>query len=239
MNCIIVENDASMLKDFELKIKELPNIELLASFDSALKANDFLRNNDVDIMFLEIDLPGLSGLDFAKSLKNPPLIVFISDSKDYAFEAFDLEAVDYLMKPIKMERLFKSVNKLEAFLNNCKETVTVPSCKEDFIFVKAERKYIRLAYNEIIFIEGLKDYVILHTIDGSRYMTAMNIKTIFNKLPSDIFFRTSKSYVINVNHISMIDGEDVIVAENSIPIGRSYRDKFLSSFVNKRLVRRG
>ncbi len=237
MNCIIVENDASVLKDFESKIKELPNIKLLASFDSALKANDFLRNNDVDVMFLETNLPGLSGLDFARSLKNPPLIVFISDSKEYAFEAFDLEAVDYLMRPITMERLFKSVNKIEAFLRNCKETIAV-SCKEDFIFVKSERKYIRLAYNEIIFIEGLKDYVILHTIDGARYMTAMNVKTIFNKLPSDIFFRTSKSYVINVNHISEIDGDDVIVAENSIPIGRSYRDKFLSSFVNKRLVRR-
>ncbi len=236
MNCIVVDDEALGREALKLNIKELPNVDLLGSFDNALKANEFLRENDVDLMFLDVELPGLSGLDFIKSLKHPPLIILTTAFPQYAVEAFELDVVDYLLKPIKMERFLKAINKVEAMLRTPDEPSAL-DYTQDFIFVKSERKYIKLNYNDIYFIEGLKDYVILHANKG-KYMTAMNVKTIHNKLPNAVFFRTSKSYIINVNHIDEIDGEDVIVQDTRIPIGRSYRDKFLTTFVNKRLVRR-
>jgi DNA-binding LytR/AlgR family response regulator len=236
MNCIVVDDEPLAREGMKLNIKELPNLDLVGSFDSALKANEFLQDNDVDLMFLDVEMPGLSGLDFIKSLKNPPNVILTTAYPQYAVEAFELDVVDYLLKPIKMERFLKAVNKVEAMLRMHNEPSAL-DFNEDFIFVKSERKYIKLNYNDIYFIEGLKDYVILHANKG-KYMTAMNVKTIHSKLPSAVFFRTSKSYIINVNHINEIDGEDVIIQDSKIPIGRSYRDKFLTSFVNKRLVRR-
>lgn len=236
MNCIIVDDEPLAREGMKLNIKELPSLDLVGSFENALKANEFLHDNDVDLMFLDIEMPGLSGLDFIKSLKNPPHVILTTAYPQYAVEAFELDVVDYLLKPIKMERFLKAVNKVEALLRLSNEPSAM-DFNEDFIFVKSERKYIKLNYNDIYFIEGLKDYVILHATKG-KYMTAMNVKTIHSKLPSAVFFRTSKSYIINVNHINEIDGEDVIIEDNKIPIGRSYRDKFLTKFVNKRLIRR-
>ncbi|MDA3911227.1 MAG: LytTR family DNA-binding domain-containing protein [Bacteroidales bacterium] len=236
MNCIVVDDEALAREALKLNIKELPNVDLLGSFDNALKANEFLRENDVDLMFLDVELPGLSGLDFIKSLKHAPHVILTTAFPQYAVEAFELDVVDYLLKPIKMERFLKAINKVEALLRTNDEPAAL-DFNQDFIFVKSERKYIKLNYNDIYFIEGLKDYVILHANKG-KYMTAMNVKTIHGKLPSAVFFRTSKSYIINVNHIDEIDGEDVIVQDTRIPIGRSYRERFLSTFVNRRLVRR-
>jgi two-component system, LytTR family, response regulator len=238
MNCIVVDDEPLAREAMKLNIKELPNLDLIGSFDSALKANEFLQENDVDLMFLDIEMPGISGLEFIKSLKNPPHIILTTAYPQYAVEAFELEVIDYLLKPVKMERFLKSVNKVEAMLRSHSQREIIPAeVNDDFIFVKSERKYIKLNFSDIYFIEGLKDYVIIHANKG-KYMTAMNVKTVLNKLPRSIFFRTSKSYIINVNHIDEIDGEDVIIQDSKIPIGRSYREKFLSTFVNKRLVRR-
>lgn len=236
MNCIVVDDEPLAREGMKLNIKEIPNLELKESFDTALKANDYLQENHVDLMFLDIELPGLSGLDFLKSLSNPPLVILTTAYSQYAVEAYELDVVDYLVKPIKMDRFLKAVNKAEEMLK-LRQHKTSVDFSGQFIFVKSERKYIKIDFDEIFFIEGLKDYVIVHTSKG-KYMTAMNVKTIHSKLPSDIFFRTSKSYIINVFHINEIDGEDVLILDSKIPIGRSYRDKFLSNFVNRKLIRR-
>ncbi len=236
MNCIVVDDEPLAREGMKLNIKEVPNLDLLGSFENALKANEFLQENDVDIMFLDIEMPGLNGLDFIRSLKHPPIVIVTTAYPQYAVEAYELDVLDYLVKPIKMDRFLRSVNKVEDVLKMHDEPSAI-DFNEDFIFVKSERKYIKLNYNDIYFIEGLKDYVILHANKG-KYMTAMNVKTIHSRLPNSVFFRTSKSYIINVNHIDEIDGDDVVVQDTRIPIGRSYREKFLQKFVHKRLVRR-
>lgn len=236
MKCIIIDDEPLAREGMKMNINEVRSLELVGEFDDAIKANEYLQENDVDLMFLDIEMPGISGLDFLKNLNNPPLVILATAYPQYAAEAYELEVVDYLVKPIKLERFVKSVNKAEEIIQLLKQTAMLESIEEDFIFIKSDRKYVKIRFDDLYFIEGLKDYVIIHTAHG-KYMTAMNVKTIHNKLPDEIFFRTSKSYIINIGHIKEIDGNDVIVVDNKIPIGRSYRDGFLE-FVNRRLIRR-
>ncbi len=236
MKCIIVDDEPLAREGMKLNIGELSNLTLVGEFEDAATANTFLQKNNVDIMFLDIEMPGVSGLDFLRSLENPPMVILTTAYPQYAVEAYELDVVDYLVKPIKLDRFIKAVAKAEEYIKLSKSTSVFEAIEDDFIFIKSERKYVKIKFDELLFIEGLKDYVIIHATHG-KYMTAMNVKTIHNKLPEDIFFRVSKSYIINVNHIDDIDGNYVNIRENRIPIGRSYRDVFLE-FVNKRLLRR-
>lgn len=236
MKCIIIDDEPLAREGMKMNISELPNLELVGVFENAIKANEFLQNYDVDLMFLDIEMPGVTGLDFLKKLKNPPMVILTTAYPQYAVEAYELDVLDYLVKPIKIERFKKAVAKAEEYIQLSQDKGEVDSIEEDFIFIKSERKYVKINFEDIFFVEGLKDYVIVHAKHG-KYMTAMNVKTIHKKLPEDIFYRTSKSFIININHIDNIESGYVNIKDNKIPIGRSYRDVFLN-FVNKRLLRR-
>lgn len=236
MKCIIVDDEPIAREGMKMNIGELSNLTLVGEFEDAASANKFLKNNQVDIMFLDIEMPGQSGLDFLRSLDDAPMVILTTAYPQYAVEAYELDVVDYLVKPIKLDRFIRAVAKAETFLSLAENTAVFEAVEDDFIFIKSERKYVKIRFDELLFVEGLKDYVIVHATHG-KYMTAMNVKTIHNKLPEDMFFRVSKSFIINVNHIDDIDGNVINIRENEIPIGKSYRDVFLD-FVNKRLLRR-
>lgn len=238
MKCIIVDNVQSAREELKMNIRELSNLQFVGEFETTDSARDFLqKNSDIDLMFLEVEFPkGMNGLEFLKNLDNPPMTVITTTTPNYAVEAFELDVVDYLLKPVKLDRFIKSVAKVEELTKSEEVSITTDLNEDDFIFIKSERKYIRIKFEDLMFIEGLKDYVIVHATHG-RYMTAMNVKTIHNKLPSKIFFRVSKSYIVNINFIDDIDGTFIDIKDNKVPIGRSYRDVFLE-FVNRRLLRR-
>ena len=236
MKCIIVDDEPLAREGMKMNIGELSNLKLVGEFEDATTANDFLQSNEVDIMFLDIEMPGVSGLEFLRSLNNAPMVILTTAYPQYAVEAYELDVVDYLVKPVKLDRFIKAVAKAEEFIKLSENTSVFEAVEDDFIFIKSERKYVKIRFDELLFIEGLKDYVIVHATHG-KYMTAMNVKTIHNKLPEELFFRVSKSFIINVNHIDDIDGNYVNIKENKVPIGRSYRDVFLE-FVNRRLLRR-
>lgn len=236
MKCIIIDDEPLAREGMKMNISEMPQLKLLGVFENAVKANEFLKTHNVDLMFLDIEMPGVTGLEFIKSLKNPPLVILTTAYPQYAVEAYELDVLDYLVKPIKLERFAKAIAKAEEYLKLAEDKNVVDKIEDDFIFIKSERKYVKINFEEIYFVEGLKDYVIVHAVHG-KYMTAMNVKTIHQKLPEEIFYRTSKSFIININHIDNIESGYVNIKDNKIPIGRSYRDVFLD-FVNKRLLRR-
>jgi DNA-binding LytR/AlgR family response regulator len=219
----------------KLNIKEINFLELIGEFEDAIKANDFIANNNVDLMFLDIQMPNLSGIDFLKSIKNPPLTILTTAYPQFALESYDLDIVDYLVKPIRIERFIKAVNKAQEIFEYKKSEKTGKE-RKDYVYIKSDRKYIKLNFSDIQYIEGLKDYVIVYTSDN-KYITAMNIKTIYNQLPSEIFFRVSKSYIININNITEIDNDFVKVNKKEIPIGRTYKEEFLN-YINKHLIKR-
>ena len=164
------------------------------------------------------------------------MVILTTAYPQYAVEAYELDVVDYLVKPIKFERFVRSVAKADEIMKMSASPCIFDAYEDKFIFIKSERKYVKVNFDDLLFIEGLKDYVIIHATHG-KYMTAMNVKTIFNKLPENTFFRVSKSYIVNVNHIDDIDGAYINIKGNQVPIGRSYRDSFVD-YINTRLLRR-
>ena len=236
IKCIIVDDEPLAREGMRMNIEELDNLELVGEFASAAEASKFLLKNKVDLMFLDVEMPGTNGIDFLKNLDNPPMVILTTAYPQYAVEAYELDVVDYLVKPIKFERFVRSVAKAGEILKMSASPCIFDAYEDKFIFIKSERKYVKVNFDDLLFIEGLKDYVIIHATHG-KYMTAMNVKTIFNKLPENTFFRVSKSYIVNVNHIDDIDGAYINIKGNQVPIGRSYRDSFVD-YINTRLLRR-
>lgn len=234
---IIVDDEPLALDVMETYIEKLPSLELVARCENAIQAFDILSKEEVDIMFLDIQMPQLTGIDFLKSLSNPPLVIFTTAYPNYAIEGYELNVIDYLLKPISFERFMKAVNKAMAQLELQNDNVAAASSevdnevKADFIFVKADKKLIKINYADILYIEGLKDYVIIK-MSTSRVITLQTMKSLEAKLPSDIFKRIHRSYIVNLKKISAVIGNMVEVEKKHLPIGKNYREELLN-IVNK------
>ena len=240
MNCIIVDDEPLARQGLEMSVASVANLHLMNSFSNALAANDFLRKEKVDLMFLDINMPEMSGLDFLKSLRDAPLVIFTTAYPQYALESYELDAIDYLVKPIRIERFLKAVNKAENHLRLLQQEGNhhqIEKIEEDFVFIKSDRKYFRIYFKEILYIEGLKDYVIIYTAE-QKIITAMNVKTIGAQLPDTIFARVSKSYIVNTLQISSFDNELVYIQQHEIPIGQGFKDDFMKRFIEKKIVKR-
>src|SRR4030095_1173905 len=239
MTCIVVDDEPLARQGMEMHIANVSFLQLLGSFSNALAASDFIRKENVDMMFLDINMPELNGLDFLKSLRDAPLVIFTTAYPQYALESYELDAIDYLVKPIRIERFLKAVNKAEnhwKLLQQDTENNQVEKIEDDFVFIKADRKYFKIFFKEILYIEGLKDYVIIYTADN-KIITSMNVKTIAAQLPVSIFARVSKSYIVNVLHITSFDNELVYIQNNEIPLGQGFKDDFLRKYIDGRIVK--
>lgn len=240
MNCIIVDDEPLARQGMEMLIGNIPSLQLLGSFSNPLAAADFLRKENVDLMFLDINMPELSGLDFLKALRDAPLVIFTTAYPQYALESYELDAIDYLVKPIRVERFLKAVNKAENHLRLLQQEAKnshVEKIEEDFVFIKADRKFFKVYFKDILYIEGLKDYVVIYTIDN-KIITSMNVKTISQQLPASTFARVSKSYIVNIRHINSFDNELVYINGNEIPIGQSFKDDFIKQYIDGKIVKR-
>ncbi len=240
MNCIIVDDEPLAREAIQMLIEKTNNLHLMGSFNGPDAAAKFMRENEVDLIFLDIQMPGINGIEFAKILSKETFVIFTTAFSEFATDSYEVDAIDYLIKPVKLERFQKAVAKVEAYSKLLKADVQSPNITEitdDFFFVKADRKIVKIYFRNIYFIEGLKDYVVLHT-EGQKIITAMNIKTIHEKLPKRPFVRVSKSYIINANHITSVDNNTVYIGTNEIPIGNIYRDSFFDEFVTKKILSR-
>ncbi|NNF36133.1 MAG: response regulator transcription factor [Saprospiraceae bacterium] len=239
MKAIIVDDEPLAQDVLETYISKMPDITLVKKCENAFEANEALKDGDIDLMFLDIQMPQLTGIEFLKSLSNPPVVIFTTAYPDYAVEGFELDAVDYLLKPISLERFMKAVNKATKTIEAKKgDSQSDGSEDKEYFFVKADKKLIKCNYNDIIYIEGLKDYVIIRQ-DTSRIITLQTMKSLEAKLPSEIFMRIHRSYIVNLQKIKAIVGNMVEVTEKGqakhIPIGKNYRDDLLTIVNNSRL----
>ena len=240
MNCIVIDDEPLARQGMEINIASVASLQLLGSFSNAFAAGDFLRKQPVDLMFLDINMPELSGLDFLKSLKEYPLVIFTTAYPQYALESYELDAIDYLVKPIRIERFLKAVNKADHHLKLLQQEAglnEVEKIESDFVFIKADRRYFKIYFREILYIEGLKDYVVIHTGE-SKIITSMNVKTIAAQLPPAVFARVSKSYIVNVTRITSFDNELVYIQNHEIPLGHSFKDEFMRTYVDGKIARR-
>lgn len=237
LKVILVDDEPLALDVLEAHVSKIPDLEIVAKCNNALEANEALGSMDIDLMFLDIQMPQLTGIELLKSLSNPPMVIFTTAYSDYALEGFELNVVDYLMKPISFDRFFKAVNKaIDRFKSQSSELSF--QGEEPFFFVKADKKLIKVNFDDILYIEGLKDYVIIKQ-NESRVITLQTMKSLQEKLPDSIFKRIHRSYIINVKQIKAIVGNMVEIIEKGqskhIPIGKNYRDELLELVNQNRL----
>jgi len=243
MNCIILDDDPQAQSTVADYIEHVPYLTLIGKCSTAFDAYDVLHNNKIDIIFLDTQLPGISGIDFIKSLDDKPMIIFTTVFKEYALEAFNLSAMDYLLKPISFDRFLKASNKAYEFysLKSLKLKATGKAKENnsasEFILVKADYKTIKINLNDILYVEGLKDYIKIFTVGTEKPIITLNsLKRMQENLPTDRFARVHKSFIISLNHIKVINKTQVVIGKNYIPIGESYKDIFISEMENKRLM---
>lgn len=232
MKCIIVDDEPLAREEMQALIKDVSQLEIGGVFSNAPAAMDFLKENDVDLIFLDIEMPMVTGLEFAEQLPGKTLTIFTTAYPQYALKSYELDAIDYLLKPIDKARLKKAITKAEAYgklLSDDTEKNTVASNTNDFLIIKAERRFYKINFADIRFIEGLKDYVVIHT-SNQKLITAMNLKTIHQKVPQQIFLRVSKSYVINKNYIESFDHHNIYLGETEVPLGEVFKKDFFKIY---------
>lgn len=229
-NCIIVEDEPLAQNVLKKYIGEHPTLELIAVCNNALEAQSILTQQNIDLIFLDINLPKLSGINFIKTLLRPPLVIFTTAYPEFAVEGFELNAVDYLLKPFSFERFLKAVNKAFEKLNTTNQSND--GNKTAFIFLKADKKIHKVDLDSIHFIEAIGDYMKVVT-DTGQLIINETMKKLQEELPVKSFIRVHKSFIISRNKIKFIEGNYVQVEDKSIPIGATYRNEVLASIEKK------
>lgn len=231
MNCIIVDDEPLAIDVIADYVSKVSFLNLKKKCKNAIEAYEIIQTEPIDLIFLDVKMPKITGVQFAKSLETKPMIIFTTAYTNYAVEGFDLSAVDYLVKPIPYERFLKAVNKAYSQFNQRKnsseQTVIVPNqdTTNDYIFVKSDYKNIKVKFDNILYLEGLKDYIKIYTKD-STILTLNSLKKMSLKLPSKNFIRIHRSYIVSIDKIVSIQRSRIIIGKQWIPIGEHYKNDF-------------
>lgn len=235
VRCIAVDDEPLALDIIESYISKLPFLKLVRTCSSATEAMQVLQEEQVDLMFLDIEMPELTGIQFLNILKHQPLIIFTTAYPDYALEGFNQDAVDYLLKPIPFDRFLKAVTKAQDRLQRNGKATEAPqhapptphaAPEHDFMFVKADYKTIRVDFKDILWIEGLKDYIIIQTKD-QKIITLLSMNKMMEKLQDSKFLRVHRSFIVSLQKIDSIEKSRIRIGNKEIPIGEVYKEQFL------------
>ncbi|MBX2816207.1 MAG: LytTR family DNA-binding domain-containing protein [Saprospiraceae bacterium] len=226
INCIAIDDEPLALKQIVKYIEDTPGLIAAGHFERPRELLEFLQEHEVDLMFVDINMPDLSGLDLVKSLTHPPRIIFTTAYAQYAVEGFKVDALDYLLKPISYPDFLRSTNKAKHYFSK-KSTPDFDSDRPDFILVKSGFTSIKISLSKIRFIEGMREYVRIHRLAESPIMTLLSMKVLQQNLPSKEFLRVHKSYIVRLDQISHVERNRIFFDERTfIPIGKSYQKKF-------------
>lgn len=227
MNCIALDDEPLALDIIEAYVKKHPELNLIARCNNADEASKVLNSQHIDLMFLDIQMPGVTGLNFVRSLKNKPLFMFTTAYSEYAIDGFELDAIDYLLKPIAYDRFEKAIEKAKEYYtikNN--SGLTESDLENDFIFVKANQQLIKLAYGEILYVEAFADYVKIF-LNDRKIVTLQTMKKMEAKLPSDIFSRVHRSFIVSRKAVQSFSTSVCEVNGEKIPLGKNYKNDFI------------
>jgi DNA-binding LytR/AlgR family response regulator len=221
INCIAVDDEKHVLDFLIDNIKQVPYLHLAGTCKNAIEALEMLQQSKIDLIFLDIQMPKLNGLQFIQTLKNPPMIILVTAYDKYALESYNLNVVDYLLKPISFERFIKACNKAKAIFD-------VNNEKADHLFVNVEYTLVKIPFNDILYIEGLKDYIKIYLESATKFiLTKMSLKSIEDKLAGQRFLRVHKSFIIAVDKITVIKRDFAYVNDHEIPVSNLYKDQLL------------
>ena len=236
LTCLIIDDEPVARKGLEEYVNEIEFLQLVAQCENPVKASRYLSEQNIDLIFLDIHMPKVSGIEFLKSLRNPPLVIFTTAYSDYALEGYSLDVVDYLMKPITFERFLKAAQKaFEVF--QMKKLAADHKPHGDYFFVKCESKLEKVNYAEVRFVESMQNYVIIHTATR-KLITYMTLSSLENQLPKDQFLKVHKSYIVSIGAIKAIDGNEILIGDSRIPISRNLKDQVVNRIIGNNLFKR-
>lgn len=237
INCIIVDDEPLAQKGMEDFVSEIPFLHLLKTCDNAMQALEEISSKNVELMFLDIKMPKMNGLDLLKNLAKPPVTIITTAFPDFAVKGFELSVLDYIIKPVPLERFVKAVTKAKEYLELVAKSDSEKTKSNDYCFIRCESKYEKLFFEEIIFVEALENYVIIHT-KTRRLISYLTIKSIEEHLPADQFIKINKSFIISIPKIDNISGNIIHIGVRSFSIGRSFRENVLERLLKDHLVKR-
>jgi len=228
INCLIIDDEPAAIRVVEGYLEKFDQFVVKGKCKTAFEAINQIESEHIDVIFLDINMPGLSGIQLIKSLRKPPKVVITTAYRDYAVESFDLDVIDYLHKPFSFERFYKAIQKVDELFtwkNRVKsENDDKHNNVDSFIFIKADKKYYKIEYNKLLFIESMGDYCKFITLD-EVFVSYMTLKKLVDILP-DYFLRIHKSFIINYNKVDIIEGNTIKILKNELPIGYSYKADF-------------
>ncbi len=230
LKCIIIDDEEParlLLNDYCNKIED---IEVIGMYKSPLKAISILEKDDVDILLLDINMPEISGIDFLKSLRKHPKVILTTAYREYAIDGFELEVVDYLLKPIEFPRFLKAINKLRQSLIKPLTTEVLPEILTGSIQLKSNKKIYKIDFKDILFIQSHSEYVMYHTQTHGNIIVYGTMKSIVENLPQSHFYRIHRSYIVNKNAIKFIEGNQVVLQNDKLPIGERYKNEFMEKW---------
>lgn len=236
ITCIIIDDEPLARKGLKEYVTDVDFLNLIGEFDNPLKAAELISRGEVQLLFLDIQMPKITGLDFFKTLQNAPPVIFTTAYPQYALEGFEVNALDYLVKPVSFDRFFKAVLKAKEFYEvrdtNRKETES-----SDYFFIKADNKLVKILFDEVLYVEALQNYVTIHTA-ARKYMTYLTFKSVEDYLPADKFLKVHKSYIVAASKIDSIEGNDIRIGQQHIPISRNQKDEVMDKLLKNRFLRR-
>jgi DNA-binding LytR/AlgR family response regulator len=223
IRCLIVDDEPLARQLMESHVRQVKTLELIAVCESAMEAFEWIHKTKIDLLFLDIQMPGINGLNFFKSLKNPPKVIFTTAFMEHAVEAFEIEAVDYILKPVTFERFMKAVQKIIPASDGPSTSVV----HDEAIFIKVDKRLTRIEHKDIIYVEGYGDYIKIIT-PAITHVTYSSLNKMEELLPATIFLRIHKSYIINIRHIQFVDGNLVRIHDQELPVGNTYKSALYS-----------
>lgn len=235
MRCVIADDEPLASEGLAKYIGVIDYLELSAIVQNPLELNNFLEKQPVDLIFLDIQMPFMTGLDFLKIKTNLPSVILTTAYPDYAIEGFQFDVMDYLLKPITFNRFLKATNKARDYYLLKNQKPEIPAAAPDYLFIKCENKYEKIQIGEILFVQALQNYVLIHTTHG-KFMTLLPLKTVESYLDNGRFLRVHKSYLVSISKIDSIDNNDIRIQQHQVPISRSLREQVIDVVVKSKLM---
>ena len=237
IRCVIIDDEPLARKGLKEYIADTPFLSLEAEYDSPLLALQRLRDLEVDLLFLDIQMPKLTGLELLKTMPQAPPVIFTTAYPQFALDGFDLNALDYLVKPISFERFLKAAHKAKEHYELRHALEKEGGAQPDFFFVKVDNKLVKLFFEDVLFVEALQNYVAIYT-KQKKYITYLTFKSIEEYLPETAFVKTHKSYIVSAARIDNIDGNEIRIGEHHIPISRTHKEEALEKILKGRFLKR-
>lgn len=222
MRCLIIDDEPAARDILKTYIADTEELQLAGESKNALEARSALKENDIDLLFLDINMPRLSGIDFLKTIDHPPKVILTTAYSEYALDGYELDVVDYLLKPFSFERFLKAVDKAS-------RTISEPTSKDDYITIKADGKLYRVPYEEILFAESQGDYLTVHTKE-QKITFYQTMKDLCERLPEHLFVRIHRSFLVSLSSIEFMEGNQVKIGDHKLPVSKSYKENFIQKY---------